>query len=327
MTGYLDTIPHPWNRNHIMAAMTQNFAEVKPSIDRTPGGKIWNDLKELDDTVWIFYTSISELIDEICIFGERSKNADFWNSMNEKTADHYTREVKRKLYYCTSSLMTLVEVARNFDTRHEIDGTGTKRTEIFNTPGLHNFLQDLRNFSTHWRIAKANWSINFDMEKFTRTAHFVIPKNDLLEWSKWSPNAKQFIQDLDENVDVYEILTKYKKQAQKYYAWHKGAVIVQRAQELQQYFEYTKIHEGIRQYQKWNMILSHVKADINPFEYLARFLTTSQIETVLSYPRNSEVQVDALIRAVDTYQICDNNMKAKLMEVFSVVPPPTTVNT
>lgn len=301
-----------------MAAMTQSFTEVQPSIDRTPGGKIWNDLKELDDTVWIFYTSISELIDEICIFGERSKNPEFWNERNEKTADHYTREVKRKLYYCTSSLMTLVDVARTFDTRHKIDGPGIKRAEIFNTPGLHNFFQDLRNFNTHWRIAEANWSINYDMEKGTRTAHFLISKDDLLEWSNWSANAKKYIQDLDESVDVYEILTKYKKQAQKYYAWHKGAVIKQCAQALQQYFEYTKIHEGIRQYQKWNMILSHAKTDTNPFEYLARFLTTPQIESVLSYPKHSEDQVDALIRALDTYQICDNNIKAKLMKLFSI---------
>jgi hypothetical protein len=318
MTGYLDTISHPWNRKQIMAAMTHKFTEVQPSIDRTPGGKIWNDLKGLDDTVWIFYTSISELIDEICIFGERSKDPEFWNKNNEKTAGHYTREVKRKLYYCTSSLMTLVDIARNFDKRHNVDGAGIKRAEFFTTPGLHNFLQDLRNFNTHWRIAEANWSINYDMENGTRTAHFKISKGDLLAWSSWTTNAKGYIQYLDGSVDVYEILTTYKKQAQAYYAWHKGAVIEQNAQSLQQYFEYTKIHEGLRQYQKWNMLLSHAKNDTNPYQYLAKFLSPSQIESVLSYPKHSEQQVDALIRAVDTYQICDKNLKAKLMKVFLV---------
>lgn len=159
MAGYLDTISHPWDRQHIMEAMMRKFTEVKPSIDRTPGGKIWNDLKGLDDIVWIFYTSISELIDEICIFGERSQDPEFWNKSNEKTAEHYAREVKRKLYYCTSSLMTLVDVSRNFDKRHKVDGVSAKRVEVFSTPGLHSFLQDLRNFNTHWRIVEANWSI------------------------------------------------------------------------------------------------------------------------------------------------------------------------
>jgi hypothetical protein len=296
--------------------------EVKPSIDRTPGGKIWNDLTGLDDTAWIFYTSISELIDEICIFGERSKDAEFWNKSNEKTADHYTREVKRKLYYCTSSLMTLVDIARNFDKRHKIDGSSIKRSEIFTTPGLHNFLQDLRNFNTHWRIAEANWSIKYDMENGTRTAHFQIDKKDLLAWSSWTANAKKYIQELEESVDVYKILTTYKKQAQEYYAWHKGAVIEQNSEALQQYFEYTRIHEGLRQYQKWNMLLSHAKSDTNPYQYLAKFLSNSQIELVLSYPKQTEQQVDALIRTVDTYQICDKNLKAKLMKVFSVSDSP-----
>lgn len=164
--------------------------------------------------------------------------------------------------------MTLVDIARNFDNRHKVDGADIKRAEIFTTPGLHNFLQDLRNFNTHWRIAVANWSINYDMENGTRTAHFQINKEDLLAWSSWTANAKKYIQDLDDSVDLYEILTTYKKQAQTYYAWHKGAVIDQNTQALQQYFEYTKIHEGLRQYQKWNMILSHVKDGTNPYQYL-----------------------------------------------------------
>ena len=40
-------------------------------------------MKGLDDTAWIFYTSISELIDESCIFGERSKDQEFWNKSND----------------------------------------------------------------------------------------------------------------------------------------------------------------------------------------------------------------------------------------------------
>lgn len=318
MTGYLDTITHPWTRTQISAAMTHSFQEIQPSIDRTPGGKIWNDLIQLDDTVWIFFTSISELIDEICIFGERSKDSEFWTKSNEKTAEHYTREVKRKLYYCTSSLMTLVDISRNFDKRHKIEGSSAKRSEIFTTPGLHNFLQDLRNFNTHWRIAEANWTINHDFESGARTTHFHINKNDLDAWDNWSSNAKKYIQDVGKNVDIYEMLITYKKQAQKYYAWHKGTVIEQHSQALQQYFEYTKIHEGLRQYLKWNMLLSHAPTNANPYQYLAKYLSPSQIESVLSYPKHSEQQVDALIRAVDTYQICDTNLKAKLMKIFSV---------
>ncbi|MNG05857.1 hypothetical protein D3C84_890710 [compost metagenome] len=156
------------------------------------------------------------------------------------------------------------------------------------------------------------------MENGSRTVHFQISKEDLLAWRKWNAKAKNYIQSLDGSVDVYQILTTYKKQAQAYYAWHKGVVIEQNSQSLQLYFEYTKIHEGLRQYQKWNMLLSHVENNTNPYQYLAKFLSPSQIESVLSYPKHSEQQVDALIRAVDTYQICDKNLKTKLMKVFSV---------
>ena len=317
MPKYLETVSHPWTLQDIKTAMTQDFRGVQPSIDQTEGGQIWSSLKELDDTIWIFTTSAAELIDEICVFGERSKATDFWDKTNEKNSDLYVREIKRKLYYCTSAVMTLVEIARNFSRRCHVDGLQDKRTEIFSTPGLHDFLQNLRNFSTHWRIAQANWQINYDFQSGVRTAHFIIGKEELLAWGGWKVEAREFIHQSGASIDLLKVFTQYKKNIQQYYSWHKGAVLDQHASSLQSFFKYKRMHEGLRQYMKWNMILSQAPSGLNPYQYLAQHLTDSQIEVVLSHQHRSEQQVDALINLIDLHEICDENLKSKLMKVFS----------
>lgn len=315
MLGYLDDIPHPWTKDHIAQAAL-DFKTVEASIDRTEGGKIWNDLKELDDTAWILTTSIAELIDEISKFGERSKSIAFWSKSNEKNAEQYVREVKRKLYYCTSAVMTLVDIARNFEKRWSVDDSLNKRKEFFCTPGLHDFLQGLRNFSTHWRIAEANWLITTD-DNGTRNVHFTIGRAELLAWSGWNQYAKKYLADTSEYIDIQKVFTLYSEHVHQFYDWHKGAAIVQYADALQQYLNYRKMYEQHMQYMKWNMILSHLPRNINPYKHLHNYLTTSQLELVLSHPHRSEEQINEIIKHIDLHGVCDNNLKSKVMKVFS----------
>lgn len=322
MLGYLDSIPHPWTKDDIARA-SLDFKTVEASIDRTEGGKIWNDLKELDDTAWILSTSIAELIDEICKFGERSKSISFWAKNNEKDSEQYVREVKRKLYYCTSAVMTLVEIARNFSRRWPVDESLDKRKEFFCTPGLHDFLQGLRNFSTHWRIAEANWLITNDKHG-VRSAHFTIDRTELLAWESWTAGAKQYINNSESQIDVQKIFELYNEQVHQFYDWHKGAVLDQYATALQQYLNYRRMYEQNMQHMKWNMILSHLPQNFNPYKHLHKYLSTSQLEIVLSYPHRSESQINAIIKQIDLQEVFDENLRRKVMKIFQSEKPTET---
>ncbi|WP_212625709.1 hypothetical protein [Pseudomonas sp. PP3] len=322
MTGYLETIPHPWTRQHIQKAMTSNFQTVQKSIDQTEGGRLWRGINELDEAIWVFSKSTVELIDEISVFSERSKDIEFWSKTNEKNAEEYVREVKRRLYYSTSSLMTVVDIARAFSTKWPVDGLVEHRNKFFSTPGLHDFLQNLRNFSSHWRIAEANWQINYDFQTGLRVASFRVSEEELLAWDGWSAKAKTYIKDASGSVDVFQIFAQYKKHVQEYYRWHKGALLDTYSSILRPYFEYTRIHEGLRQMLKWNMILSHFKPDMNPYQYLAQYLSSKQIELVLSYEHRSEQQVDALIKILDMEDFCDAQLRRKAMHAFGALIDP-----
>jgi len=106
--------------------------------------------------------------------------------------------------------MTVVDISRSFNKKWPIDNLDEKRNEIFSTPGLHDFLQKLRNFSSHWRIAKPNWIIMHDSKTGARIASFVISKDELLKWGDWGSKARLYIEKTDQNIDIHKIITQYK---------------------------------------------------------------------------------------------------------------------
>lgn len=322
MSRYLDNIPEPWSVDNIRSAIMHKFMDARLSIEETEGGQLWQAIKELDDTVWIFKSSVEDLFQIISLFAQKTQDPGFWEATNRTNAEHFAREVKRKLFYSTTSVMALVEVSRVFHQKYPVGGFTEKLGACFSTPGLHKFLQDLRNYNSHWRIAEANWRIDYDFEKGSRIARFVVTREDLLAWGRWTSAARAFIESSDKFIDVGATLAEYAKQVKAFYEWHKGVVLVSYAEILKRYFEYKRIHDGLNRRMSWNMILGHLPQGLNPFQYLARYLEPEQIEKIMSFELGSEAQIQALISTLDMERFCDAQLIDKVRKLFQppVVP-------
>jgi hypothetical protein len=316
MTIYLDKIQKPWSTDHIQAAIFDSFTDARKAIEKTPGGALWNSLLSLEDTRFIFEESVSDLLDEISLFADRSKNPAFWNRANSDQAEIHQRNVKRSLFYSTSALMALVDHARNFEHTYPVDGYIDKRSEAFTTPNLHAFLQDLRNFNSHWRIAEANWEISTDFQTKTRMARFLVSKEELLAWNKWNADARRFIEETGEKLDIYDLFKTYRKHVADFYEWHKGRVVDQYSSAIREYLAYKRDYEGITKKYHWNLIISHAPKDINPYQYLDRYLTAQQLEMILALPHRSKEQVHAIIQAFDMDGYCDDKLREKIEKIF-----------
>lgn len=316
MTRYLDTIPEPWSVDDIRSAIMHKFTDARLSIEETEGGQLWQAVKELDDTVWIFQSSAEDLFRIISLFAQKTQEPGFWDLTNRTNAEHFTREVKRKLFYTTTSVMALVEVSRVFEKKYPVAGFTDELVSCFSTPGLHKFLQDLRNYNSHWRIAEANWRIDYDFEKGSRVTRFVVIRDNLLAWGRWTSEARAFIESSDNYIDVGAALAEYAKQVKAFYEWHKGVVLINYAETLTRYFDYKRTHDGLNRRMSWNAILGHVPQGLNPFQYLARYLTTEQIEKIMSFELGSEAQIQALISTLDMEKFCDAQLMDKVRKLF-----------
>lgn len=316
MTKYLDKVQKPWSVEDITAAIFDNSTGAREAIEKTPGGVLWNSLRSLEDTRFIFEESVSDLLDEISLFSDRSKNPAFWHRANSDQAEIHQRNVKRRLFYSTSALMALVDHARNYERSYPVEGYGKKLSEEFSTPNLHAFLQDLRNFNSHWRIAQANWEISSDFRTKSRMARFLISKEDLLAWNGWKPDARQFIGAASEKLDIYDLFKTYRKHVTDFYEWHKGQVLEQYSVPIGEYLAYKRQYHGISKKYDWNLIVSHASNDINPYQYLGRYLSEQQLERVLALPHRSKEQVHAIIQAFDMEDFCDDKLRGKIEAIF-----------
>lgn len=316
MPRFLETIPHPWKHADIQQAIFKNSTEAREAIECTKGGQMWRSIKELEDSVYVFHTNISDLLDEITLFADRSKNPDFWRNGYENETDRYTREVKRKLSNCTASLMALVDHARNFNRIAPVPDFDNELKKHFQPPGLHDFLQCFRNYNTHWRIAQANWFISYDLNLNSRQARFQVSKADLLAWRGWNAAAKEYISRIPEVVDLYEVFSTYRANTQNFYAWHRGVVLRQYSDTLRPYLDYKRIFEGINKKYHWNMVISHVPKELNPLQYLENYLPSHKVELVLALPHQSKQQVDEVIRMLDMDEFCDEELRRKVYLLF-----------
>jgi hypothetical protein len=317
MTRYLDTVPHPWNHAVIQTAICKSFQDARAAIEDTEGGRLWRSLQELDDSVYVLETNISDLLDEISLFADRSKNPTFWHQGDGSGAERYTREVKRKLSNCTAALMALVDHARNFTRASPVPDYRNALGKYFLLPGLHDFLKGLRNYNTHWRIARANWIISYGREANSRQVRFLVTKAELLAWNRWNAAAKEYIDGVKEAVDIYEVFSTYRAHAQKFYAWHRGAVLSQHSATLRPYLEYKRPYEGISKKSNWNIAISNVPNTLNPLQYLSQYLPSHALERVLALPHQSKQQVDEVISLLDMDEFCDEELRDKVYALFS----------
>jgi hypothetical protein len=316
MSRYLDNIPQPWSRETIETAVFKGFMEARAAIEDTEGGCLWRALRNLQDSVWILETGVTELLDEISVFADRSRSASFWRNIHANEADTHTKLVKRYIFNCTIALMALVDHARNFQKHYPVDGYADKLAKTFATPGLHTFLQCFRNYNTHWRVAEANWNIKQDFQSGKREVRFVISKSALLEWDGWSSEARGFIDASPNEIDIQQVFFSYRESVHNFYSWHTGAVLDQYAKVYKPYLEYKRIYDGVQHKCYWNALLSHAPKGVNPYEYIGRYLSERQLEAILALRHRSADQVDALIRMLGMEDFCDAELRTKAVSLF-----------
>jgi hypothetical protein len=316
MTRYLDTVPHPWSHAVIQTAIFKSFTDAKAAIEETEGGRLWRSLNELGDSVYVLETNISDLLDQISLFADQSKTPAFWTQGDGSEAERHTLEVKRKVSNCTAALMALVDHARNFTRASPVPDYAEELTKQFSPPGLHDFLQCLRNYNTHWRIAQANWIISLGREENSRKARFLVTKAELLTWNGWNAKAKDYIEGVTESIDIYEVFFIYRAHVQNFYAWHRGAALRHYHTALRPYLEYKRLYDGISKKCNWNMVISHVPKTLNPLQYLSQYLPPHAVERVLALPHQSRRQVDEIIRLLDMDEFCDDPLRDKVYALF-----------
>lgn len=283
---------------------------------------MWSALNEVKDSHWILDQAIDDLLEGINRFSHRSQYQDFWLRVNQDSRDKFTKNIKRLLFNASSALAALVDHTRNFLKSYPVPGEAEARRMAFKEDYLHRFLFDLRNYSLHWKPAKANWNISMAAGKtgVSRTVVFLLSKAELLEWSSWKSEAREFMDSQPEGFDVCELFIEYQSRARQFQSWLQTAATMTHYTDLRQYLEYKKWHERFHEFWQWNAIAAYREMKRDPYELLRHYLSPYEIEHIYSFQPRSDEQINRLIDLVDLHQAVDGPLRTKLQEFLRQTP-------
>jgi len=318
----LSEYEEPWTEDQVGKAIAFNFQQARREIDATTGGRMWSALTEVKDSHWILDQAIDDLLEGINRFAHRSQYQEFWLRINEDNRGVHTKNIKRFLFNASSALAALVDHTRNFLKSYPVPGEAEARRMAFMEDNLHRFLFDLRNYSLHWRPAQANWNISMAAGKtgVSRTVAFLLSKAELLEWSGWKSEAREFLVTQPEKFDVRELFIEYQSRVRKFQSWLQTAATMTHYTDLRQYLEYKKWHERFHDRWQWNAVAAYRGMKRDPYELLRDYLSPQEIEHIYSFELKSDEQVNRLIDLVDIHQAMDVPLRAKLQEFLRQAP-------
>ena len=128
-------------------------------------------------------------------------------------------EVERLLHNYLASVRSLVDHTRIFKNRldnEEFRKQYHEKLKEVNKSKCVAFVQNLRNYAHHYEIININATFSQKMgkseeEDVFHSRHLYIYASDLLRFKKWKPNARKYMADCGESIELKTAIDKYHK--------------------------------------------------------------------------------------------------------------------
>jgi len=154
-------------------------------------------------------------------------NPEFERLMDIRNRDQLNSlldEVIRLLHNFVAAAMSLVDHTRNvykelYSQTGKFPDYQDRIDRDFKDDPLVQFVHCLRQYCQHYRTPNISiqhsWNKNDD--KIKNTVNLL--KNDLEMFSSWNVNARKYLDQIEERVDAYELITTYREKVLDFHAW------------------------------------------------------------------------------------------------------------
>jgi hypothetical protein len=187
---------------------------------------------QLEKNLEMLKKNFDELQQQFGNFHNKEINNRVWHGAYSGELDNMIFELSRRMINFVSLAKALVDVNRNL-IRKKFLGTEFlhKYQEVvdrfFTNNPIVEFIEGLRNYSLHYKIPIPNVKpVDSNSETDTPDNNTLIydsiallKKYKLLEWNDWGKKGKEYLNSLEENIDIESIINEYFKSLQEFYVW------------------------------------------------------------------------------------------------------------
>lgn len=310
----------PWTKGQIVVSSFRDLVRTLQTIDSLPGGKISSELEAIHLSLNVFLDATYDLLASINSFKGESEKPDFWNRTRRADFERLELRIQRGIFSATMAAMALVDHSRIFANNYPVELYREKVKEYFSEDYLHRFVQLFRNFMTHVRITKSNWVVKYD--KQGRSVFFFLTPEDLNKWDGWDSPSRSYMASNPQGVNIEQLFDDYSRKVKLFHDWFRSQVWQKHSEELREYFDCKRMYNAVNAGSTWNLLIRQgfLKQRIDPYMYLDRYLSSGEIEEILSLPFRSKRQVDRIIELVDEYGACDEELRKAVYELFGINP-------
>lgn len=308
----------PWTFEQLNEAYFTDWVKTRKALEEFEGFLIWSELESLDLSFNIFLDSVRDMFTSINQFRFDSGNDEFWHRTNMNIFENCIIRVHRGIFSTITTALSLVDHSRRFNDKFYVTDYQERVDKDFSNSEDHLFIKGLRNYISHRKLSQANWTITYNKE-FGKEVVFLLSKDELLQSSKWSAKARYYIEQ-NVQINIEELFKQYQKKVREFHEWHHSAVIQRYGEVISEYLKYERYLNQVQTQCEWNVFLSQIfiPRDLDPYQYLGRFLSKDHLKEILSFPNRSKEQVDRIIDFVDINKACTEEIRQKLYQLFKV---------
>src|SRR6266496_438457 len=309
--------PLPWTRERLINAYWADWLGSLQKIKEHPGYLAHQALDDIQASLEMFFDCVDDLTAATSYFRDQAAEHDLFSRGNRQRLEQLERSIRKSFFAVTSTAFALVDTTRRVRKHYEVIGYDEQVKESFSENELHRFIQDLRNVFSHRHLLNPGWQIIYKPGgKITR---FILSKEDLNRYVEWCPLARRFMEKHSFEIDVENLTSEYRLLVEHFHKWFRDAILAFVGNEIKEYTSYERILKGEQWRQYWRLYLNEgIKRNLDPYNYLDRFLSPEEVERAKALPRHSREQADLMISMADEYNICDNEIRGLVYRLFGI---------
>ena len=225
----------------------------------------------LEESYFIFegnYLGLRHLLNE---FEQSATFLKLWDERDSGRLNIFIRNVIRLFHNYLAGAATLLDHTYTF-VEDTYGGTSFAKeyqervNQQFRNSSIPHFVEDLRNYTRHERLAFALAEVSFGGIRSDAEVHSAIKLNvpRLCEWGEWSDNAREYLDVLDDEVRLDDIVVEYASIIIDFYKWFR-----KRQSELH--------HESLKELEELERREKHLRQELKRLE---TFLESRYLEFV-----------------------------------------------
>lgn len=205
--------------------LLERITEARGRIRACGGATLYSELSAVARTYRLFSANERELGGYFARFTETQALLELWDTNHRERFDSHLDEIDRLLHNYLAAAASLRDHSRCLWQKHppqdaSLTAEHDRRIKAtFADSPVANFVQKLRNFTLHAHLPVIHGTMSWSADEGTLTSATVLSKGALTEWDGWNAQARVFLAQSDDEIDLLEVVGAYTAAVHDFNRW------------------------------------------------------------------------------------------------------------